>query len=97
MKNIMIQICAKLGGIPWGFRGLPLMEVPTMIVGVDVCHHVGKQKDSILGFTATLDKYMGRYFVDSVKVGNPLRKKKPNEILFKMEELFQRAIMTFNS
>ena len=95
MKNIMVQICAKMGGIPWGFKKLPLMDVPTMLVGIDVCHHVGKYKDSILGFTATMDRYIGRYYIDSVKVANPDNKKKPSEILFKLEDLFQKAILRF--
>ena len=38
LKNIMIQICAKFGGQPWGLKGLPMMDKPTMIIGIDVLH-----------------------------------------------------------
>jgi len=55
MKNVMIQICAKTGGVPWGFKSLPLLDQPTMIIGIDVVHHVGRDGDSILGFAASLD------------------------------------------
>ena len=95
MKNIMIQICAKVGGTPWGFKGLPLMDRPTMVVGIDVTHHVGKNGDSVLGFSASMDRYVGKYFTSSVIKPNPGRKKRPNEIVFEMESLFQQSILKF--
>lgn len=36
IKNVMIQICAKVGDIPWGYKTLPLMNKPTMVIGMDV-------------------------------------------------------------
>lgn len=62
IKNVMIQICAKLGDVPWGYKTLPLMTKPTMIIGIDVCHRVGKNRKSVLGFVASLDKYVGQYY-----------------------------------
>lgn len=89
MKNVMIQISAKLGDIPWGFKELPLMNEPTMIIGMDVCHRVGKHKKSVLGFVASLDKYVGKYYSASVSQGEK------QEIAFSIEKLFQEAIQTF--
>ena len=91
MKNVMIQICAKIGDIPWGFKELPLMNEPTMIIGMDVWHRVGKHKKSVLGFVASLDKYVGKYYSASVSQGEK------QEIAFSIEKLFQEAITTFIS
>jgi aubergine-like protein len=89
MKNVMIQICAKLGDIPWGYKSLPLMDQPTMIIGMDVCHRVGKNKKSVLGFVASLDKYVGKYYSSSVSQGEK------QEIAFSIEKLFVQAIKEF--
>lgn len=56
MKNLMMQICAKLGHTPWGLSKLPLMDKPTMIIGIDVCHRVGNSRKSVLGFVASLNR-----------------------------------------
>lgn len=90
----MIQICAKIGGSPWGLKGLPMMDKPTMIIGIDVIHMVGRNKHSLVGFTATLDRYMSKYFVSSTSKPNP-KKKKLVDITFELEPLFQKAILRF--
>lgn len=86
----MIQICAKIGGSPWGLWGLPLCEIPTMIIGIDVAHNVGKNKDSIVGFAASLDKFISWYYIDSIikpkKIGDS--KFKPQNMTFELEPLF---------
>ena len=89
VKNIMIQISAKMGHVPWGYKSLPLMNEPTMIIGMDVCHRVGKTKKSVLGFVASLDKYVGRFYSDSQSQGEK------QEIAFSIEKLFQQAITEF--
>lgn len=89
VKNLMIQISAKVGDIPWGYKNLPLMTKPTMIIGIDVCHRVGKNKKSILGFVASLDKYVGQYYSGSVAQGEK------QEMAFGIEKLFQEAINEF--
>jgi hypothetical protein len=94
MKNIMVQISPKLGGQPWGLDSLPLMDVPTMVVGIDVAHLVGKNKDSIVGFAASLDRYVSKYYVDMVSKQNNT-KAKLQDITFELEHLFQTAIIRF--
>jgi len=94
MKNIMIQVSAKGSAQPWGLKGLPLMDRPTMIIGIDVAHLVGKERSSCVGFAASMDRYVSKYYIDSVyKEYNP--KQKLQDITFELEGLFQQAIIKF--
>lgn len=52
----MIQISAKLGDIPWGFKDLSLMEKPTMVIGIEHCQALEIGQKSILGFVASMNK-----------------------------------------
>ncbi len=94
MKNIMIQVSAKISASPWGLKGLPLMDVPTMIIGIDVVHHVGRNKVSVVGFAASIDRYISRYYIDSV-VKRPSKEGKTFDMTFELEKLYQTAIIKF--
>jgi aubergine-like protein len=59
VTKIAIQINAKVGGIPWVISNIPLNDIPTMIVGIDVYHKKGSP--SVLGFCATTDESFSRY------------------------------------
>ena len=49
---------AKIGGIPWGMRGLPLANTGNMVVGI-VFFGKGKPGgNSYIGFVATKDQHM---------------------------------------
>ena len=62
-NKILIQICAKIGGIPWTISNLPYTDKPTMMVGIDVYHKTTNQKKhSILAFCATVDRYFTKYW-----------------------------------
>jgi aubergine-like protein len=62
-NKILIQICAKIGGIPWTISHLPFTDRPTMMVGIDVYHKTTNQKkNSILAFCATVDRYFTKYW-----------------------------------
>lgn len=37
ITKLYVQLCAKIGGVPWAINQLPFAESPTMVVGVDVC------------------------------------------------------------
>ena len=52
-NKVFTQMVAKTAGSPWSFPKLPLMDVPTMVCGVDV-HHASK-RESILGFVSSTD------------------------------------------
>ncbi len=62
VSKILIQICAKLGGIPWAIDNLPLMDRPTMVCGMDVFHSVSHGKNSVLGFCASVNDSSTKYF-----------------------------------
>lgn len=62
-NKILIQICAKIGGIPWTINNLPFTDRPAMMVGIDVYHKTTNQKKhSILAFCATVDRFFTKYW-----------------------------------
>lgn len=56
INKVIVQICAKMGDIPWACQELPLADMPTMVVGMDVFHKVGKL--SVLGMCASAGQEM---------------------------------------
>lgn len=59
INKVIMQINAKVGGVPWALQNLPLGDQPTMVVGIDVFHK--KNSKSVLGFCATTDKNFAKY------------------------------------
>lgn len=62
VNKILVQICAKIGGTPWGVDNLPFANVPTMCVGIDEYKNPLSMNSSIIGFCATNNIYFSRYF-----------------------------------
>jgi aubergine-like protein len=60
--NIVRQINAKLGGDLWRMSFGKEISQKTMLVGIDVCH---KGKQSIIGFVATYDQYLCKYYTQA--------------------------------
>ena len=60
--NVLRQINAKLGGDLWRIDYGKEISKKTMLVGIDVCH---KGKQSIIGFVATYDQYLCKYYTQS--------------------------------
>ncbi len=55
-SKILIQVCAKLGGVPWVMDSMPwIKEKPTMIVGMDVFHKTASSKESVMGVCASIN------------------------------------------
>lgn len=52
--KILIQMNAKLGGIPWSIDKLPFDDQPTMIVGIDTFKQRGQK--TILALVASVNK-----------------------------------------
>ena len=52
-NKMLVQMCSKLGGVPWSISEMPFSNEPTMVVGMDVYHQSSKK--SILAFLATMD------------------------------------------
>lgn len=65
-----------------------------MIIGLDVAHNVGSDKESIIGFTASLDKYISKYYSD-IAIKSAGKNVRFQDITFELEPLFQKAILRF--
>jgi aubergine-like protein len=66
ISKVLIQMCAKLGGIPWAVDNLPLMDRPTMICGMDVFHATNLGKKSVLALSASMNTSATTYWSTSV-------------------------------
>lgn len=64
--KIVIQMNAKLGGIPWTVDELPFMEKPTMICGLDVFHATNLGKKSVLALTASMNNSATKFWSTSI-------------------------------
>jgi aubergine len=58
-----MQICAKLGGEPWAIENIPLLNKPTMVIGIDVYNKAGM---SIIAFCGSYNIRLTKY-VSTVK------------------------------
>lgn len=66
VSKILIQVNAKLGGIPWAVDNLPFMDKPTMICGLDVFHATALGKKSVLALSASMNNSATTYWSTSV-------------------------------
>jgi aubergine-like protein len=63
INKVLIQINAKMGGIPWSIRNLPFfdeIDVPTTVIGYDIVNKRGKK--SVVGLCASINKEGNRFF-----------------------------------
>ena len=70
--KILAQICAKIGGVPWAFEKMPLMEKRTMLCGLNIYHHkmadsfakglVSSGDVSVMGLVASYNKTGTKYW-----------------------------------
>lgn len=66
ISKVLIQMNAKLGGIPWAVDNLPFMDKPTMICGLDVFHATNLGKKSVLALSASMNNSATTYWSTSV-------------------------------
>jgi aubergine-like protein len=66
VSKVLIQMNAKVGGIPWAVDNLPFMSEPTMICGMDVFHSTSLGKKSVLALTASMNQSATTYWSTSV-------------------------------
>lgn len=66
ISKVLIQMNAKLGGVPWCVDNLPFMKEPTMICGMDVFHSTALGKKSVLALTASMNQSATTYWSTSV-------------------------------
>ena len=62
VNKILIQINAKIGGVPWAVDKLPLTNVPTMVCGMDVFHSTALGKKSVLALTASVNETVTKFW-----------------------------------
>jgi len=65
VSKILIQMNAKVGGVPWAVDNLPFMSTPTMIMGMDVFHSTALGKKSVLALTASMNQSATTYWSTS--------------------------------
>jgi aubergine-like protein len=66
VSKILIQINAKIGGIPWAVDNLPMFDRPSMVCGMDVFHSTALGKKSVLALTASMNPTATKYWSTSV-------------------------------
>ena len=66
VSKVLIQICSKIGGIPWIVDSMPLLDKPTMICGIDVYHQTQQCKKSVMGFCSSYNKTATKYWATSM-------------------------------
>lgn len=66
ISKVLIQMNAKLGGIPWAVDNLPFMDKPTMICGLDVFHATNLGKRSVLALSCSMNNSATTYWSTSV-------------------------------
>ena len=66
VSKILIQICAKIGGVPWTIDEMPLLDRPAMVCGLDVYHATHLGRKSVLGFCSSFNNSATRYWSKSI-------------------------------
>lgn len=59
VNKVLLQINAKVGGVPWALENLPFKHTPCMVVGMDIFKKRGAC--GVLGFCATMDSGFTKY------------------------------------
>jgi aubergine-like protein len=89
INKVIIQINAKVGGIPWALDQLPFKSEICMVVGIDMFK---KQGDfSVLGYCATMDSTFGKYG-SFPKIIN-----RPGDELTRIKECTEQALEQFKA
>jgi aubergine-like protein len=66
VSKVLIQICAKIGGVPWKVDDMPLLDKPAMVCGLDVYHATHLGRKSVLGFCASFNNSATKYWSKSI-------------------------------
>ena len=66
VSKVMIQICAKIGGIPWTIDEMPLLDRPSMVCGASFYQSPELGRKSILGFCSSFNKSATKYWSKSI-------------------------------
>lgn len=89
VKNLIVQISAKVSHSPWGFNDIPLTDRRIMVVGIDVCRKVSNSNRSVLTFVASINRTISKFYVDYTVKGED------QGYDFPLVTLFKNAISAF--
>ena len=64
ITKLYVQLCAKIGGIPWAIDNLPFSDKPSMVVGIDV-YNKAALKTTIFSMVATMNPTFSAYWSNS--------------------------------
>ena len=87
---MLIQIGAKLNHEPWKFKNLPLVsEQQSMVVGMSICHKIGRSNSSVLTLVANTDSSM----TQPICVSEVHKKKE--QICLTLKSAFMKLLLHF--
>jgi hypothetical protein len=66
VSKVLIQICAKIGGVPWTISDLPLLDRPSMVCGLDVYSSTHLGRKSVLGFCSSFNSSATKFYSKSI-------------------------------
>jgi aubergine-like protein len=89
VSKILIQVCAKIGGVPWTIDDMPLLDRPAMVCGLDVYHATHLGRKSVLGFCSSFNNSATRYWSKSIIQDTGV------EVSVNLQSLMERAIKKF--
>ncbi|CAD8139528.1 unnamed protein product [Paramecium octaurelia] len=90
-NKLLVQICAKVGGTPWGISDLPFTDQPTMVCGMDVYHSTAKGRKSMLSFVSTEDEFFSKYMTQSIEMDSGV------EFSFSLCPVLVKSLESFTS
>lgn len=88
VSKIIMQMNCKLGGQLWAVE-IPL-KIPTMVIGLDVYHDSARKGTSVVGFCASVNKSMTKYYSCC------MFQRKGQEIVDGLKQSFTRALKFFH-
>jgi len=90
LSNILKQIVAKIGNKLWIVQRPKGLPKHTMLVGADVFHNTGKNKQSVVGFCASMDRFFTKYC--SIPF---VQEKMAQEIVYSIGKLMKKALKEY--
>ncbi|OMJ90456.1 hypothetical protein SteCoe_7154 [Stentor coeruleus] len=87
INKVVMQMNAKVGGIPWALDNLPFSNTVCMVIGIDIFTKRGSS--GVLGFCATMDPHYARYG-SFPKVINP-----GGDVFTRIQECTEQALQQF--
>lgn len=89
VSKVLIQICAKIGGIPWKIDSMPLLDKPAMVCGLDVYHAAHLGRKSVVGFCSSFNNSATKYWSKSIV------QEKGVEVCVQVQSMLENSLSRF--